>query len=602
MKSASATVALCTAVLAAPAAEAADIAVDAPPLYGTYSLTGGFSPDPMAIDLEAGGMEEAGPLGPDCAGFINAENPDVALDFSHATKPLRLYVISGADTSLAVHQPNGQWRCNDDANDVNPLVTIAKPAPGRYGIWVGVHDSEAFQQATLYVTEGEPDWSAGAAPALVADAPPRAGLLQVGAADLPVVLSTTAVGGDADASIEGPGCAGAITTSAPDVRLVLDDAVQDLTLALATPADTTLLVLQPDGSVLCNDDADGTDPAVHIPEAQAGTYAVWFGLLSGDGEVPAALSVGTGQPDWMGLRAGLPAASPSEEAPSPLRSLDLTGLTAFQAMQALAKSDGGGTLRFDSGEAIGEEGFELRGVTIADPESPDDQPLTMASLRVEQVDMAAMRAGKAPDYLTLSIRGLDVPEEALKSGEDIAPFQGIEDAKLDVDLAYRADTATGKLDVQTIRVALPGLLAIDLGLSIDGYQNLPLNDMEQAPLLAMTLSLAKASLTIEDKSYLKRMLDAEAERQGKTPDAILAQWLDEISSAPDAVEGAAGTESQALLAVVQNFVRGAAEKGSGTLRLRMDPAQPLSPLALMMSPQTPAEKLAQAKVTAVYEP
>ena len=50
------------------------------------------------------------------------------------------------------------------------------------------------------------------------------------------------------------------------------------------------------------------------------------------------------------------------------------------------------------------------------------------------------------------------------------------------------------------------------------------------------------------------------------------------------------------------FVRGTAEKGSGTLRVRMNPGQPLSPLALMLSPQKPAEKLAQAGITATYEP
>ncbi len=51
------------------------------PAYGTVNLSGGFTPDPYIINLQAGGSISARNISSSCAGFI-ADAPDVRLQFS----------------------------------------------------------------------------------------------------------------------------------------------------------------------------------------------------------------------------------------------------------------------------------------------------------------------------------------------------------------------------------------------------------------------------------------------------------------------------------------------------------------------------------------
>lgn len=154
-------VTLATTLFALPGLAMA-LNVDADGLFETLSLEGGFLPDPVVIELEAGGSFDARTLGGECVGFINEGSPDVAFDFSSPTAPVNLYALSDADTTLVVRAPSGQWLCNDDTHGLNPLVRLAKPAPGRYAVWVGVFNPGQFPPAELRISEFEPDWSPSA--------------------------------------------------------------------------------------------------------------------------------------------------------------------------------------------------------------------------------------------------------------------------------------------------------------------------------------------------------------------------------------------------------------------------------------------------------
>jgi hypothetical protein len=103
----------------------------------------------------------------------------------------------------------------------------------------------------------------------------------------PYLLDLTADGA-ADASELAAGCAGGIG-SRPDVRLVFEAGVLPLNIfAYADTADLTLVVRDPSGRYLCNDDFDGLAPAVLIDRPTSGAYEIWVGVWDGAGEFSAA--------------------------------------------------------------------------------------------------------------------------------------------------------------------------------------------------------------------------------------------------------------------------------------------------------------------------
>ena len=124
------------------------------PGYGTYSLASGFTPDPFEVQLVAGGNNSASDWsGGQCAGFI-ADAPDVRLMFQGGSFPeLYFSADSGADTTLVINGPNGEWFCDDDGGNgaLNPLVRMA-PVSGQYDIWVGTYGSSTAS-AVLSISE-----------------------------------------------------------------------------------------------------------------------------------------------------------------------------------------------------------------------------------------------------------------------------------------------------------------------------------------------------------------------------------------------------------------------------------------------------------------
>ena len=133
---------------------------NAAPLYGTLTLTTGFSPDPQQVSIQAGGSNAVSslgivdPTGGTCTGYINAAAPDVRVHYTAGTTyPLRFYVQAAADTTLLVSMPDTSWRCNDDFAGFNPLVNLVSPPSGQYDIWIGTYLASASTPATFFVTE-----------------------------------------------------------------------------------------------------------------------------------------------------------------------------------------------------------------------------------------------------------------------------------------------------------------------------------------------------------------------------------------------------------------------------------------------------------------
>lgn len=126
----------------------------ASPTYGTYSLSGGFNPDPMNIRVSSGGNINASKLGNGCTGFI-ANAPDVRLNYKPGSLPLIISVNSNADTSLVINLPNGDWLCDDDSGNgaLNPSITLRNVQSGQYDVWVGTYGETDAKSAHLSLSE-----------------------------------------------------------------------------------------------------------------------------------------------------------------------------------------------------------------------------------------------------------------------------------------------------------------------------------------------------------------------------------------------------------------------------------------------------------------
>jgi len=282
------------AVLSLTAAAAAqNLAAD--PLYGTVTLTTGFVPDPVTVEVQAGGPDSASNLGPGCTGYIMNAQPDVRLNYTAGPQyPLNLYVISQADTTLAVNLPNGQWVCNDDANQFNPLVSLQQPESGQYDIWIGTFQPGATPPATLYISELSPQWQAAAGPAVQPDvmADPLYGTMNLTAGFTPDPQQMEVLaGGPNSADPLGPACRGYINAMQPDARLNFEAGRLPLYIYVRSQADTTLAVNLPNGQWVCNDDSQGLNPAVPVQPAMSGQYDIWVGTYSPGPTPPATLYV-----------------------------------------------------------------------------------------------------------------------------------------------------------------------------------------------------------------------------------------------------------------------------------------------------------------------
>lgn len=141
--------------------------------FGGGQLTSGFTPDPWAFPLTAGGGRNPinvadlrmhdGDTGAPCGRSFVTRRPDFHFVFNAGTvfSLLRFYVLTDAavDPTLVIREPNGHWRCVDDHGRAGwgsphmPTLDFHQPPAGRYDIWVGSFDASANNPAQLYVTE-----------------------------------------------------------------------------------------------------------------------------------------------------------------------------------------------------------------------------------------------------------------------------------------------------------------------------------------------------------------------------------------------------------------------------------------------------------------
>jgi hypothetical protein len=109
----------------------------------------------------------------------------------------------------------------------------------------------------------------------------------------PTFVSVQA-GGEVDASLLSSECVGFINDQ-PVVTVKLANAVPFAEVFFMSDSDPTLVVLTPDGQLLCNDDwhEDVLDPSVQLADAPAGVYKIWVGSYAKNQLIPGVLVLTT---------------------------------------------------------------------------------------------------------------------------------------------------------------------------------------------------------------------------------------------------------------------------------------------------------------------
>lgn len=269
---------------------------------GEVSLETGFMPDPYTKTINEGGTIDAAKLSlgsaSGCKGFVT-RSPTFSLNWIGPSLLLRIFSVaqSGADTSLIIRDPAGNWYCNDDSGygGSDPVIDLANAATGHYDIWLGGMTSGDNVSATLYITERDytpvnPTGSASeGAGSLDPAAEPTYGSVDLTGNFQPDPYQTTfTVGGMIDISSAnlGPDCAG-YTASAPDFKINFSGNASRLRIFFVADQgkDTTLIVKDSSEKWFCNDDfiSGSGDPLVDISSPGAGQFDLWVGTyLPGD--------------------------------------------------------------------------------------------------------------------------------------------------------------------------------------------------------------------------------------------------------------------------------------------------------------------------------
>tara|TARA_R110002072_G_scaffold79652_14_gene183590 strand:+ start:468 stop:1805 length:1338 start_codon:yes stop_codon:yes gene_type:complete len=276
----------------------------APPTFGSANLNSGFTPDPYTVNITSGGTRSAAQLSSSCRGWI-ADAPDFSVNYNAGGyDTLTIGAVSSSDTTLVVNDAYGNWYCDDDSgNGLNPLITLANLASGRYDIWVGSYSQGDYASSVLSISEIGLVAGQQTQPRPQPRPQPRSGInmsapaaygsvsLRAGFQPDPYRVNITSGGGYRADSVRS-GCAGWVA-SAPDFELTYSAGSLPLIISAASNSDTTLLINDPNGNWFCDDDGGnaGLNPSLRFNNAASGVYDIWIGSYSQGNNASASLSI-----------------------------------------------------------------------------------------------------------------------------------------------------------------------------------------------------------------------------------------------------------------------------------------------------------------------
>jgi hypothetical protein len=244
-------------------------------------------------------------------------------------------------------------------------------------------------------------------------------------------------------------------------------------------------------------------------------------------------------------------------------------------------------LSYGGAEALGDEGFALKDVIAVVPANPqtDNKPTTIGidKVVVEEADFDRLGAGnkdELPRFLKMRLEGVTGDGAASRS---LATY-GVPATPADLALDYKLDTATKRLTLDKLEISLRGQGRIELSLVLEGVSD-KAAEIEDAK---DSGRLQRASLTIDDKGLLAKLLEATAKSQGNKPDDLVALGLLTIAS----LAGQQDAESLTAFDAVASFIADwRAPKGPITLTVTPAKGASLADVGALLVPNALREML-----------
>jgi len=305
--------------------------------YVSLDLDAGNPLDPFIVSVNGGGTLNAAALGGDCAGYVNSA-PVARITWHGEADFATIFFFSDHDPSLIIQSPDGAFHCNEDANSalLDPSITIKKPKSGIYNIWVGGYYADELIPGVLVVT-ARPDVTVEtfSLDGLIQRGPVTSWGQKIGEKPVRALLDSVQrskkdikkvkAGGKAQSAavtatgdipafefnIPGQTCNGFIGDK-PDMTFDWSGAADAFSVYFEGDADSTLLVVEPSGAILCNDDAspDNANPLIVVHKPTPGRYAVFVGRVHPEKAIKGKLVItdaGNAQPETL----------PPQPAPDP---------------------------------------------------------------------------------------------------------------------------------------------------------------------------------------------------------------------------------------------------------------------------------------------
>ena len=184
---------------------------------------------------------------------------------------------------------------------------------------------------------------------------------------------------------------------------------------------------------------------------------------------------------------------------------------------------------YKNAETLGDTGFVLNDVVAVMPASPatgdKESTLKIDKVTVEALDFERMKNitdDDVPRFAKIRLEGVSGDEEMFAM---LDPY-GIPRVPMDLVLDYRLDGVEKVFTLNALEIALRGQGRIGLTLVIDGVS-------DKSSEMAGTRDdgkLRTASLTLDDKGLIGKLLPAIAKEQGQTAEAFVAFALVSIAA------------------------------------------------------------------------
>lgn len=193
-------------------------------------------------------------------------------------------------------------------------------------------------------------------------------------------------------------------------------------------------------------------------------------------------------------------------------------------------------LSYAGAEPLGASGFVLKDVVAVVPANPatgdKESTIRIDKVTVDALDFERLRKDAkddlTPRFAKLRLEGMTGDDEMFTALE---PY-GVPRVPFDIALDYRIDPAAKVLSLNMLEVTLRGQARFALSMTVDGVSDD--TDMDTAKDEGR---LRSASLTIDDRQLLDRLVPALASEEGMKPGELIATALDALAGFAQAQTG-----------------------------------------------------------------